>query len=115
MPELIFLFSGYYAYPEPIIPDYQTEYVEHRVWVPWVKHEWKENNGVRTYTSETDQVNPVIRRAPLDRTPFAAYDEHMKADELRREIMHEELMHRNKADIERISPNSFGDSFTYSF
>ena len=43
MLELVFLqFSGYYAYPEPNIPDYQTEYTEHRVWVPWVKREWKE-------------------------------------------------------------------------
>ena len=116
MTELLFLqYSGYYAYPEPVIPDYQTEYVEHRAWVPWVKHEWKENNGVRTYTSETDQVNPVIRRAPLDRTPFAAYDEFMKADKLRRGIMHEELMHRNKADIDRINPNSFQNTLRYSF
>ena len=115
MLELVFLFSGHYAYPEPNIPDYQTEYVDPRVWVPWVKQEWEELDGVRTYTTETNQVNPVIRRAPLDRNPFAAYNQHMKADKFRQQIMNEELMRRNKADLDRINPHSFQNTLRDSF
>ncbi len=116
MLQLVFLqFSGYYAYPEPNIPDYQTEYTEHRVWVPWVKREWKESNGVRTTTVETNQVNPVIRRPPLDRTPFMSYDKWQEADVLRRGIMNEELIQRNNADLERINPNSFQNNLRYAF
>ena len=110
--ELIFLqFSGYYAYPEPNIPSYQKEYVEHRVVVPWSKWEWEELNGVRTSTVETSQVNPVIRTPDL----FLPWKNHIQADEVRRRVMHEEMLQRNRADIDRINPNSFQNTLRYSF
>ena len=112
MTELIFLqFSGYYAYPEPNVPSHQNEYMEHRVVVPWTKWEWEELNGVRTSTVETSQVNPVIRTPD----PFLPWKHHMEADRFRRGIMHQEMLQRNEADIERISSKSFDNTLTYSF
>ena len=53
-----------FALPLPVIPPSQLEYVEYRVWVPWVKHEWWSNNGVMNFRTTTSQVNPVIRKVP---------------------------------------------------
>ena len=53
-----------FALPLPAIPPSQTEYVEYRVWVPWVKHEWWAENGVMNFRTTTSQVNPVIRVVP---------------------------------------------------
>ena len=59
-----------FALPLPVIPPSQTEYVEHRVWVPWVKHEWWERNGVMNFRTTTSQVNPVIRKVPHPLPPI---------------------------------------------
>ena len=53
-----------FALPLPVIPPSQLEYVEYRVWVPWVKHEWWAENGAMNFRTTTSQVNPVIRKVP---------------------------------------------------